>query len=143
IDAGAGDDTIRLGATTFQSLDGGSGDDRVLFDAALGASIDLGSISAKTQNVEQLDFRNGIANTIQIDANQLIDLDVHNSNVNGVAGLDNAMKVLGDGNDTLNLVGSWTSQGHDSGGAGYDVYSFDSAPAVKVVVDQNVTVHTI
>jgi hypothetical protein len=138
-DGGAGNDLIRVGALGFQRADGGGNDDRLLFEAAVGAAIDLTNVSARIQGIEQLDFTNGLANTISIEARDVLALHVRNDDAGGVSGLDNAVKILGDGADTVDLIGAFTLE---SGGApaGFDVYHFDAAPAAKVVVQQGVTV---
>jgi hypothetical protein len=50
--------------------------------------------------------------------------------------------VLGEAGDTLRLFGSWTNLGTNSGGTGFDVWTADAAPNVKVVVDNEFNVVT-
>ncbi len=140
-EGGAGNDLISVADLGFQRVDGGGNDDRLLFEAAVGGTIDLGDVSAKIQGIEQLDFTNGIADAIDIEASDILDLAVQNSDVNGEAGIDNAVTILGEAGDTVNLLGGWTVGLADSGGAGFTLCTYDAAPAIQVVVDNAMTVN--
>ena len=70
----------------------------------------------------------------------LLDLDVQNSDLGGIAGLDNVLKLDGNKSDSLTLfaVDGW-SVGDTGSLAGYAVYT---AGMVKIAVDTDITVAT-
>ncbi len=141
---GNGDDHIHVSDRGFQLANGGNGTDTLHLDFA--GAIDFGNIDGnavtsdhgKIAGIEVLSVDNGQTNALTLHVADLLDLDVNNQNVGGVASLDNTLKIDGNAGDTLTLAASdhW-SAADTSSLAGYAVYA---AGAVKVAVDHDVTV---
>jgi hypothetical protein len=141
---GAGDDAIHVADGTFRRADGGNGDDTLYLDFA--GQIDLGDIDAdpatadhnRIQNIETIDTDNGVANQIALRLSDVLQIHARNSDVGGVASLDNVLKIDGDSGDTLSLdpVAGWSAP-DTATLAGYAIYTADN---VKVAIDQDITV---
>jgi hypothetical protein len=147
IRGGAGGDQIHVNDRGFHTVDGGGGTDTLHFDFA--GAIDLGDIDGnastsdrgKIAGIEVLDFANGKSNAITLHAADLLDLEVQNTDLGGVAGLDNVLKLDGNKGDGLTLFAADGWSAADTGSlAGYAVYS---AGAVKIAVDADLTVATV
>jgi Ca2+-binding RTX toxin-like protein len=141
---GAGDDAIHAADRAFVRADGGSGNDVLHLD--FGGLIDFGDIDnnaatadhTKIRNIEALDTDNGVANQISLRLTDVLEIDARNSDVGGVASLDNVLKVDGDSGDTLSLdpADGWSAP--DAAIlAGYAIYA---AGNVKIAVDLDITV---
>jgi len=139
-----GNDKLVVGGTNFAKVDGGVGTFDIL-DLSNVGSIDFTSIeplTSKVANIEVFDLTGNGANTVKMDFQNILDLNVQVTNVNG-SGVDNALLItgaVGDG-DTLNLTGAWT-QSVGGGGSGYDLYTSNDNSAAKIVVDQDIAVNT-
>lgn len=147
IRAGAGDDTIAVADNAFFRLNGGGGSDRLIFQ--YGGAIVFGDLDGnaatsdrgRIADIEILDFANGQANAVTLDLADLLDIDIGNTDVGGVAGLDNVLRIesaLGEG-DSLTLTGGWMLD-NSIPLAGYDIYVHG---AIRIAVDTdfaNVTV---
>jgi hypothetical protein len=128
----------------FQRADGGNGNDVLHLD--FDGLIDLGNIDnnaatadhTKIRNIETIDTDNAVANQIALRLTDVLEIDAHNSDVGGVASLDNVLKLDGDTNDTLSLdpADAW-SVPDTTTLAGYAIYA---AGNVKIAVDQDITV---
>jgi hypothetical protein len=141
---GAGDDAIHVGDGSFRKVDGGNGADTLHLD--FGDLVDLGNIDgdavtadqAKIQNVETIDTDNGTSNQITLRLADVLRIDADDHAVGGVAGLDNVLKLDGDGSDTLSLdpADGWSAP-DTATLAGYAIYA---AGNVKIAVDLDITV---
>lgn len=143
---GAGNDQVHVADKNFRSVDGGTGVDILHFDYA--GAINLGDIDGnavtadrgKIAGVEVLDFDNGKSNAVSLHLADVLDLDVQNSDLGGVAGLDNVLKLVGNSGDSLTLFAADGWGAADTGSlAGYAVYS---AGAVKIAVESDISVAT-
>jgi Ca2+-binding RTX toxin-like protein len=141
---GAGNDHIHVTDRTFHLVDGGSGTDTLHLDFA--GAIDFGNLDAnaatsdkgKIAGIEVLDVTNGQANALALHATDVLDLNVDNRDVGGIASLDNVLKIDGNAGDTLKLFATdhW-SAANTSILAGYNVYT---EGAVKIAVDKDIAV---
>jgi hypothetical protein len=141
---GAGNDHIHVTDRSFHVADGGSGTDTLHLDFA--GAIDFGNLDAnaatsdkgKIAGIEILDVTNGQANALTLHAADVIDLNVDNRDVGGIASLDNVLKIDGNTGDTLKLF-STDGWGAANGAilAGYNVYA---EGAVKIAVDKDIAV---
>jgi Ca2+-binding RTX toxin-like protein len=141
---GAGNDLVTVTDRSFHLVDGGGGTDRLLFNFA--GAIDFGNLDAnaatsdkgKIAGIEVLDVTNGQANTLTLHAADVLDLNVDNRDVGGVASLDNVLKIDGNIGDTLKL---FTADGWGAANgsilAGYNVYT---EGAVRIAVDKDIAV---
>jgi hypothetical protein len=141
---GAGDDAIHVGDGSFRKVDGGNGADTLHLD--FGGLVDLGNIDgdtatadqAKIQSVETIDTDNGESNQITLRLADVLHIDAQNTDVGGVAGLDNVLKIDGDSDDSLSLdpADGWSAP-DTATLTGYAIYA---AGNVKIAVDQDITV---
>jgi len=139
-----GDDAIHVSDGGFKRVDGGNGSDTLHLD--FDGMIDLGNIDGnaatadhtKIRNIETIDTDNGVSNQIALRLSDVLEIDVHNSDVGGVASLDNVLKFDGDSGDTLllNPAENW-GEPDTVTLAGYALYS---AGNVKIAVDQDIVV---
>jgi hypothetical protein len=75
---------------------------------------------------------------------EVLDLAVRATDVNGVTALDNALRILGDAGDTVEVQGSWSIGSADSGGVGFQLVTTNAAnDAVKILIENNVNVINI
>ena len=96
---GAGDDTVSVTALDFADIDGGSGRDTLVL-AGADLSLDLtGPGNGGVDSVEVIDLSGSGGNRLLLDALAVFDLT--EARAGGMATLD----VLGDGDDTLELLG--------------------------------------
>jgi hypothetical protein len=141
---GAGDDAIHAADRAFVRADGGNGDDVLHLD--FDGPIDLGDIDSNTatadhtkiRNVETIDTDNGVSNQIALRLTDVLEIDAHNSDLGGVASLDNVLKLDGDSGDSLSLdpADGWSAP-DTATLAGYAIYA---AGNVKIAVDQDIPV---
>jgi Ca2+-binding RTX toxin-like protein len=141
---GAGNDHIHVTDRGFRLADGGSGTDTLHLDFA--GVIDFGDLDAnaatsdkgRITGIEVLDVDNGQANALTLHAVDVLDLNVDNRNVGGIASLDNVLKLDGNTGDTLNLFSSdgWGAA-NTSSLTGYAVYT---EGAVRIAVDVDIAV---
>jgi hypothetical protein len=144
LQGGGGNDELHVADGGFFRVDGGSGTDTLHLD--FGGAIDLGNLDGnaatsdrgKISEIEVIDVDNGANNAVSLHLADLLDIDVQNSNVGGVATLDNVLKVDGNAGDTLQLFASegW-STADTSALSGYAVYTHQN---VKVAVDTDIVV---
>ena len=146
IRTGAGDDLIFADDRSFHEVDGGGGTDTLVFNFA--GAIDLGNIDGdamtsdrgKISGVEVLSFDNGLSNTVTLHLADVLDMQVGDTNVGGVAGLNNVLKIDGNAGDTLALSASDHWGAADTATlAGYALYT---AGAVKIAVETDIAVST-
>jgi Ca2+-binding RTX toxin-like protein len=145
LQGGAGNDHLHVVDLSIAQVDGGAGTDRLHFD--LSGNIDLGDFDGnpsttqlgKIVGIEVLDFDNGAANAVTLHLTDLLDMNVKNNNVDGVAILDNVLKIDGDNDDTLTLsaVDGWGASPDTTTLAGYAIYT---AQNVKIAIDQDIDV---
>ncbi len=144
LSGGNGDDQVHVTDRTFHRVDGGSGTDTLHLDFA--GAIDFGNLDGnaatsdrgKISGIETIDVDNGQNNAMTLHLADILDIDANNTNVGGVASLDNVLKVDGNAGDTLHLLASegW-SAGDTSTLGGYAIYTHQ---AVRVAVDQDIVV---
>jgi hypothetical protein len=142
--AGAGDDRIEVSSLAFFRADGGGGNDTLAL--LVSGNIDFGNLDGngatsdrgKISGVETIDVTNGRANALTLAVDDLLDMHVTNTDVGGVASLDNVLTIHGDSADTLNLS---TADGWGSADTstlpGFAVYT---SGGVQVAVDADIAV---
>jgi Ca2+-binding RTX toxin-like protein len=141
---GAGNDQIHVTDRNFHLADGGGGTDTLYFDFV--GTIDFANLDTnaatsdrgKITGVEVLDVTNGQANGLTLHATDVLDLNVDNRDVGGVASLDNVLKIDGNTGDTLKLFSTdgWGTA-NTSILPGYNVYT---EGAVRIAVDKDIAV---
>jgi hypothetical protein len=141
---GDGDDRIEAGGLDFFRADGGCGNDTLALlvagDVDFGNLDGNGSISdrGKILGIETIDVTNGQANALTLSVADLLDMHVTNTNVGGVASLDNVLTIKGDATDTLHLS---TADGWSAANIavlpGFSVYTADG---VQIAVDNDIAV---
>jgi len=141
---GSGNDQIHVSDRTFHHVDGGSGTDTLHLDFS--GAIDFGNIDnnaatsdrGKISGIETIDVDNGASNAMTLHLADVLDIDANDTNVGGVASLDNVLKIDGNSGDTLHLLASdnW-SAANTASLAGYAIYTHD---AVKIAVDTDIVV---
>ncbi|HVO02142.1 MAG TPA: VCBS repeat-containing protein, partial [Candidatus Cybelea sp.] len=141
---GSGDDQIHVSDHSFFRIDGGSGTDTLHLD--FGGAIDFGNLDGnaatsdrgKIAGIEVIDVTNGQNNAMTLHLADVLDMDVRDTNVGGVASLDNVLKIDGDAGDTLHLSKSdgW-SAADNATLAGYAIYTDHG---VKIAVDHDIAV---
>ena len=139
-----GDDVIHVIDGTFKKVDGGAGSDTLHLDFL--PPIDLGNIDGdaatsdhtKIRSIETIDTDNDLSNGITLRLADVLAIDPQNSDVGGVASLDNVLKLDGDSNDSLSLdpADGWSAP-DTATLAGYAIYA---AGNVKIAVDQDIAV---
>ncbi len=134
IRTGAGNDTIRIGDGSFGRIDGGGGSDRLVFDYEGAIAIDPERII----DIERFDMANGLANSMNLKAADVLALDLRVRDLGGKAALDNVLAIDGDFGDTLNLDAAdgwqvWAGQSL----AGYALYVSGFA---RIAVDTDIAV---
>ncbi len=106
IRAGAGDDTIVVPDSGFFRIDGGGGSDRLVFAGGGALTLAAGSLYGKIDDIESLDFGNGVPDTITLSKFDILDL----SSVSAGAGLPNLLTIEGEIGDSISLTGGgWTT----------------------------------
>ena len=129
---GAGDDLLSIGDTNFARIDGGAGDDTVSFEGA-GMSLDLTLLgSSEIEGVEAFDLSGTGANDLTLNTQDVLQLSDET----------NDLRIMGDGDDTVTLMGDFTAAGQELIGATtFDVYVSASTEArVLTEVDVNLVV---
>jgi len=137
----AGDDAIHVSDGSFKRADGGTGSDVLHLD--FDSLIDLGNIDGDTatsdhtkiRGIETIDADNGFANEISLHLADVLELNVDNRDVGGVASLDNVLKIDGDANDSLSLSDDGWGAPDTSTLPGYAIYAVNN---VKVAIDQDI-----
>jgi hypothetical protein len=150
--AGAGDDLMVVSDALFHHVDGGGGENDVLRLEFVG-TINLGDLDSNAATsergviagIEVLDLGNGLSNILLLGIDDVLDLKVQGTDVNGEAAIDNALRILGDTTgDAVGLQGAWTNNGIDSAGPGFQLVTTTIAgDAVKILIDNNVNVSII
>jgi hypothetical protein len=139
----AGDDAVHVSDGSFKRVDGGLGADVLHLD--FDGLIDLGNIDGdpatsdhtKIRGIETIDADNGFANEIAVHLADVLELNVSNRDVGGIASLDNLLKIEGDAGDSLSLSDDGWSSSDPSTLPGYVIYAVNS---VKIAVDQDIAV---
>ncbi len=134
----AGNDTITATDLTFLRIDGGSGEDRLILDIA--GALNFGDFDAnattgnrgKIQHVEVIDVTNGSNNALTMNIADLLDLDVNNRDVGGIAAFDNVLRLDGNIGDSLTLSGGGWSLDNSIPLTGYNIYVNG---AIRIAVD--------
>ncbi len=126
-DAGAGDDAIRIGDSTFASVDGGDGND-ALHLAGANLNLDLTTLGSNIHGIETICLYGRGDNTLTLNADSLLNL----------SDSTNTLKVHGNSGDHIVVQGTdWV----DGGGSGfYHTYTHDDA---VLLVGVNVTVELV
>ncbi len=137
-----GNDKLTVADSGFAKVDGGVGTFDIL-DLSPVSSISftgLSDITTKVANVEVFDLTGGGGNTVALNFDNVLDLNVQSSNVIN-SGVDNALLITGEGGDTVNLSAAWTKT-VGGGGAGFDLYTSNDNANAKIIIDQDITVNT-
>jgi len=144
IKGGSGDDQIHVSDNQFFRIDGGSGSDTLHLDYT--GVINFGDLDGdpttsergKIANIETIDVTNGKNNAMTLHLADLLDMHVQNTDVGGVASLDNVLKIDGNVGDTLHLVGSdgWGAADTTTL-AGYAIYTTHGE---RIAVDTDILV---
>ena len=139
-----GDDVIHVIDGTFKKVDGGPGSDTLQLDFL--PPIDLGNIDGdaatadhtKIRSIETIDIDNDSSNGITLRLADVLAIDPQNSDVGGVASLDNVLKIDGNIGDGLSLdpADGWSAP-DTATLTGYAIYA---AGNVKIAVDQDIVV---
>jgi hypothetical protein len=144
IKGGAGNDSIHVNDGSFFRIDGGEGSDTLYLNYA--GPIDLssfnngnGSMNHKVTGVETINVDNGQMNVLTLHLADVLNMHVENTNVGGVASLDNVLKIDGDTHDTLTFAAAdgWSNTADTTTLAGYAIYTNNN---VHVAVDTDVHV---
>ncbi len=140
LDGGAGDDTIVVADLAFHRLDGGGGNDILKFDFA--GAIDINAaVVDRIGEFETLSFDNGKANQVTLHLADLLDLDLDNRDLGGIAAFDDDLKIEGNKGDSLSLLLSDLWSAADTMTLpGYAVYS---QGGFNLIVDKDITVNLI
>jgi VCBS repeat-containing protein len=137
-----GNDKLIVADSGFAKVDGGVGTFDILDLSPVG-SIDftgLSDITTKVANVEVFDLTGGVNNTVALNFDNVLDLNVQSANVIN-SGVDNALLITGVGGDTVNLSGAWTKT-VGGGGAGFDLYTSNDNANAKIIIDSDIAVNT-
>jgi hypothetical protein len=147
INGGAGNDQIHVADNKFFRIDGGLGSDTLHLDYA--GTIDFGNLDnntatsdrGKIAGIEVIDVANGQANALTFHLADVLDLAVRNTNVGGVASLDNVLKIDGEAGDTLQLstADGWSAPDTTTL-AGYAIYTVN---AIRVAVDTDIGISLV
>jgi Ca2+-binding RTX toxin-like protein len=136
IQGGSGNDIIHVVDPAFFLVDGGAGSDELHFDSegVIGLDGDHGQIS----NIETISMENGKSNELILRLADVIDMHVQNTDVGGVASLDNVLKIEGDTGDTMRMPSfeGWGAP-DTSSLSGYAIYTSHN---VHVAVDTDIHV---
>lgn len=151
---GAGNDILVVADSSFAKIRGGGGTDTLAFSGA-GMTVDFTTIADnRISGIERLDLTGSGNNTVSLSASDLF----HFSNTKDAsftaATLDEALVVLGNAGDvlqlheiSLGLTGTWTQTGTDVGLDGsangaYDIYQYAISDIARgfVAVKTDVTV---
>jgi hypothetical protein len=154
---GAGDDRLSIGDGTFARIRGGRGIDTLAVSGA-GMNVDFTTIKdIRVKGIEHLDLTGTGDNTATLSASDVFHFSTVKDPHFSAATVENALVVLGNGGDVLNLddtalgtTGTWTLSQSDVGlegsaGGDYDIYEYKVSGTVRgfVAVDHDVTVHLI
>ncbi|MGV3548637.1 Ig-like domain-containing protein [Rhizobium sp.] len=154
---GNGSDVISIADASFARIRGGGGVDTLAFSGA-GMNVDFTTISdSRISGIERLDITGTGDNTATLSASDLFDFSTTKDAAFSFATVDEALIVLGNVGDVLNLedtalgvTGAWTKTASDVGldgadGGGYDIYTYSVSNATRgfIAVDADVTVNLI
>jgi hypothetical protein len=137
-EGGAGNDLMVVSSALVTRVDGGNGDDTANLDV-LSVSLDLtGALGDKLANIEKLDLRGQVANSLVLNAQAVLDMAS-----GGFAVPDDILLVKGDLGDSVNLQGDWTKGEtiSDPFGESGAFISYTSGQA-KVLVESELSVIT-
>ncbi|MDJ0685091.1 MAG: cadherin-like domain-containing protein, partial [Alphaproteobacteria bacterium] len=129
--AGAGDDVLTVGDDSFARIDGGTGQDELVLGT--GVDLDLTATSpGKITDIETIDLSEDGANSLTLSALNVFDLTSEREDGSAV------LRVLGDGEDHLNLSGGFVALGEaiDDG----ETYQIFRAGAAELRVEAGVAV---
>jgi hypothetical protein len=124
IRGGAGSDLIRVANLAFADIDGGSGNDTL---GILGGDRTLNLVARPNNQItgiERIDLTGSGDNTLRLSQLDLFDL----------SDTTNRLRVDGDADDTVDLVGTWTD-----GGAGITYHTY-TLGAATILIDNDIFV---
>jgi len=137
-----GNDKLTVADSGFAKVDGGVGTFDILDLSPVGSIsfTGLSDITTKVANVEVFDLTGGGGNTVALNFDNVLDLNVQSTNVIN-SGVNNALLITGEGGDTVNLSATW-SKTVGGGGAGFDLYTSNDNANAKIIIDSDITVNT-
>ena len=130
---GPGDDTVIVTGTNFARVDGANGNDTLKLSGS-GLNLDLTTLAnGKLSNIEVIDIRGSGANTLTLNALEVLNL-TQASNPSHTA---NTLRVRRDSNDTVTMGTGWTPGLNDVvGGLTYQVFTQGAARLLLEVPGQ-------
>ena len=97
---GEGDDTLAIVNTAFQRVAGGNGSDTLRLDGS-GVTLDLTTTADNTvTDIEVIDISGSGANILTLDFQEVVN----------ISSTSNTLRVLADGDDTVNIGDGWTQE---------------------------------
>lgn len=144
VDAQGGNDRIGITGTSFQSVDGGTGADTLVWEGAPNTTLDLTHLGDFLHNMEAVDLSAAGAQTLQLDAQHLLNMT---SGTNALTGTADTLVIMGSGDSVQLSGGTWTAGATNAhiapdDGHSYSVYT-DTHTNAQVYVDNTVSVtHT-
>lgn len=127
--ARGGNDRITIADTSFAWIDGGTGDDTLRLSGA-GQSLNLTTVGSKLAGIERIDIGGSGANTLTLNAAQLLAL----------SDTSDRLIVTGGADDSVNATGFSLTGTSTLGGVTYNVYA--GAGGADLWVQQGVNVTT-
>ncbi|QCI79128.1 hypothetical protein E6W36_04815 [Hankyongella ginsenosidimutans] len=151
--AGAGDDIVYISSINNVFLSGGLGDDTLALEGS-GLEIDLTPRIFAAYSIERLDLTGSGDNNLILNDQNVIDATDNRDSAFTAAPINDALVVLGDAGDVLDLRtsspgGAWAEvqsgvglDGAAGGGFDFWAYTADGAVTAFLAVDSDVTVTT-
>jgi hypothetical protein len=142
VDAKGGDDTIFINSTNFTSISGGEGHDRLVWESS--NNFELGSVSSKITSIEAIHMGNNTAQTLVINANDILEMTKNNGETERVLHItgDDGNSNTSGAKDTINIDKSvWTSSASQTeNGVAYDVYVHNDDSTIKLMIQHGMNV---
>jgi len=131
---GGGDDLLSIGDTSFARIDGGAGHDTVALEGS-GDTLDLTLLgSTEIQGVEAFDLSGTGANQLVLNTQDVLQLSDESNDI----------QVLGNGDDSLTLVGDFAFASQEVvGSITFDVYASAGTDARVLAATGDVTVNLL
>ncbi|MGL5388664.1 MAG: hypothetical protein ACRC2A_06745, partial [Enterobacterales bacterium] len=142
VNAKEGNDTIFINGTNFTSIHGGSGNDILVWDS--NNNFELGSVSSKITGVETIHMGNNTAQTLVINAGDVLDMMKDNGEMGTVLYItgDDGNSNANGAKDTVSIDKSvWDSSiSQTENGVTYDVYVHNDDSTIKLMIQHGMNV---